>query len=933
MRGVAAGAALAIVVLTIATMMSIYYILATYKSAQRSLQEYALAAQKPQLQISSVKVTNGQIVVTITNNGPIPATVYDVKIYRYDNSGIPVAAVEGVMTTKPAYLPVGGSITVTFNTPLDVTDYIYWGRPLRVEVDTGKGPILVSYPLQVGTIYVNIRLPEWVGKTSNIAYILRDLELMVNGPDGSYTIPLGTAVYKTCSSGSQTPTIRLSRSFGYTLCTIPPIRGGLGYTVVARLAAIAGYEYKISLVGDMMMPGIQGPNDKVMRGGDNFAPRYIYEPVRLVYSSEVSVSPNGVVSVDITIPNVIWQVGKLFKIIQPNNGNNGWVIDFSWYFNNMRMGQLGYGAAARMIGLGTNEKSDSDYETGMKILTLAGWLLYDKVFTYNNPYGCDVYPVPVAPRNMHPSVPSDVVDLANRAYMAEVGGDDYTTGIPIIIYRYPYSCTRRIPSYYYTTVLSIKANIRLSRGSYVVIPVFTVDDTDDVSTFNILVTLTNSYGQTIAVASSREYENGGKANQYAIPLFVHVDADGVYKLSINLEGRWINHEDNVIIVLSKIVILPSLTGSEVCMYTDDWMPWVAIDTKTGQVDREVYADLYALTNHVTSISQGAAIKYTQPNIPTSWTRVLTFYMTSNRFWFGYRYYYMPYPYKYLNELGTVNIYFKTNATDNNDRLNEVKVYVAGGNSPESASYMYKFDTPDIVNEFMRRGYTIVFSATYWRYTDNNMKTGAVFIKIDIPTDLLNAEYIVLPIIYDAGGDVEIPYSITVSGGAIVNEHAIYTNNDRSGYFLYLIRIQNHYRVEITITMPAPRGEDSTLAKLFHDTSYLGIGAIAVISNKLTMYSATPISGNIYMIGSGIPAGLVLYNVQSADGFRPVVLKIYDDEGSLVYNKTLPYGNNFLISVEELNKYLGFDFWTYPYRHLYLVLENAKCTNPAPSSSP
>jgi len=158
-RGVGYGAAFAVIVLTLVTLMGTYYIVRAYSSGMAALMNYAEALQKPELTVAGYTAPSERtVIVEIVNKGPGAVLVEGVKLLKHSPQGVPVEATPATNIREPVYLPVGGSLKANF-TVRDITDYVFWDKPLRVIVETNKGVYTLSHPTLTGTIYANIHLP------------------------------------------------------------------------------------------------------------------------------------------------------------------------------------------------------------------------------------------------------------------------------------------------------------------------------------------------------------------------------------------------------------------------------------------------------------------------------------------------------------------------------------------------------------------------------------------------------------------------------------------------------------------------------------------------------------------------------------------------------------------------------------------------------
>ena len=158
-RGQAAASilgALAIVALTVSGMIALTTL---YTQTVTGLYGAAEAAQAPQLALVDVVVdSNGTIHAVVQNRGGEPVQVRRAIVMAYDSRDTPHA---GLVLDVGETLAVGGTLELEVNAGGSVQRYYWWGRPLRVMLDTDKGPTLAGYAPVAGRATVNLHIPTY----------------------------------------------------------------------------------------------------------------------------------------------------------------------------------------------------------------------------------------------------------------------------------------------------------------------------------------------------------------------------------------------------------------------------------------------------------------------------------------------------------------------------------------------------------------------------------------------------------------------------------------------------------------------------------------------------------------------------------------------------------------------------------------------------
>ncbi len=904
-RGVGFGSAFAIIVLTILFLSGTFFIVRTYTTAQTALENYAESVQKPDIEVLNYTVRDNQITVTLLNKGPGSAIIENVKIYKEDRSGVPISTVLASQPQFPISLPVGGRLPVTFQVD-NISDYIFWNKPIRIVVVTSKGTLNLAYPQMTGVIYVNIHLPSWADSVSpNIA---NNLQLYVSASNYmSPAISLGQALSVTCENPIVSPP---QQFFKYKLCSE-------GNTIVAVLEAIAGIEYTIQLKGSVRVPVVAFPS--VSQLGPNTFPDFYFSTKTISYTSVASVAPGASTEVTFKLSELLYE-NRAGRTINFGDTQSSWVIDFSWlYAETQRQTTIS-------VGSGTNENSLSRERL---VATLAGRILYTGVVSILNPYGCDVYPLPLRNTEIHPPLPSGAREGMRIAYISEPysGGRTYskTTGLPIVINDFPNSCDRRPTSW--SEILRVNVKVPLRTGYYLVIPVFSYNDDDGLSNnARIIARMYDTYGR--AIASAQVIERGEPTTlQVSAPLSVTATRSGVYTLSLSLYMYGISSASYVGIYLSKIVVIPMAGSSGICLYdvnTTPYYPWVYIDTSTGFIGRYSVADLVSVYMPRTYKASYNEAWYEIPD-NGQWNEVLTY----SNWGYSSTIYFNNTPlsaWTYVNYLPQV-VNISATITDGDNRLigalSSVAVYEL---SRIRSPYSTLSQVATNISNIMNMGYTFVTHAEYY-YADSdpNNPDKRVQVKVEIRTpNSYRNYYIFIPYYFYADGGVYLePPSITVDGGIPIMGDTPSSQPLGTGELL-VIQASGYRTVTVTFTLPTPEsGSQSATGTV---ASYLGIGSIAVTDDPsyfLNFYSRT---NRFHSFGSIDNTLIYVLNVEPIDPVAPVYITVYDEDGGVVkrYQVSSSSMFNVRIAIDELFGYAGFEYWTYPFRNLYVVVENANC---------
>jgi len=742
------------------------------------------------------------------------------------------------------------------------------------------------------------------------------------------SISLRTALSKDCEKLEQAAPTN-ERFFSYKACYIGTRNGD---TAVFVLEALAGVEYTLRVTGEpgVPLPLLEYPVEWGEQGQPvDMVPWFKFDQTSVAYTSIVAASPGSKAEVTFTIPDLFWRPGQAPK--HPKDVQTSWVLDFSWLFYTAGSPDLGYG-----IGIGdpedfaTQPGSPPDKLTPeQKILTLAGRAVYTGLVTYNSPLGCEVYPQPVPPNGVHPQPGDSSISKAiMRAYQPDIGGYDYKhTGIPIV---FAASTCRRDPPQD-GIVLEVKVKIPLRGGSYIIIPVFSYDDSGNRFKALFMVTLRDPGGAMVGAAFTREGEGTFYGEdpshsiigptQYAIPMAVKTGTPGVHTLSIVVrnEGGW-NREEVIALYLSKIVVVPMDEVGDVCVYrlpsySYPAYPWVIINAKRGEVrdyGKAVIAPVYKPEQAQSPYSQPEAYAVLSPQYMATWRALATFYtFPVNQFRFDARGTTLT-SWRYKNELGGITI--RGMVTSGDDRLGAVHVMVAvdidGVIYPpvRIAAFHQK------ATNFMSKGYFFFVAAEY-RYYDGDLRPDReVLIRLELPT-VPAGHLILVPYVFDWDEPAVSLPSVSGYGATLEARYQLSTVGT-----LMVLRAQGG-PVTVEFKLAVPAKTDDPRYRYASKYSFLAIGPVAVIENP-----------NVYahVRKGAVPYGIFVTDVEPLPGMD-VYIRVYDEDGRLINkddDRFQASGTfNARIGIDVFRGHLNFEWWTYPYRDMFVVVHNARCASP------
>jgi hypothetical protein len=943
-KGIGYGTAFAIIVLTLVILMGTYYILKTYSTAQVALQDYAEALQKPQIIITGYDVKDNTITVHLVNRGPGAVIVNSVKLYKEDTSGVPTGTVKGDLENM--YIPVGGSADVHF-TVSDITDYVFWNRPIRVLIETNKGLMTESYPTLTGIIYVNIHLPTWFSTLTTQAKraFLQNLGLVVSISGYTYKIDLDNAWNSVCSN----PVVSNPQQFfRYSICMMNNNGGG---TVVIALESIAGIEYRLELSGQPKVPylGYEATSGNEVPEGQE--PHFRYENINIYYSSIASVAPGARTEVTFTIPDVFYKFMPNIPM-ENNNVQSAWTIDFTWLYD-MRGDSGGpgkvYKGVIRAVGQGYETDICCDEQ---RILTIAGRIVYTGLVTYSNPYGCDVYPRPVPPNQIHPAPPNDgdFRELIQEAYKETFGSYSLVTGLPILIHDFRNSCEHKPDG---GKFLDVDVKVPLNKGNYVVIPVFGYNDKDDAGKLhvNIGVEVRGPHGEWVDYKNAIERENVEGSSikigpmQNAFPFFIKASSGGVYHFHFQLYLLATSKDDaDLALYISKIIVIPTAGSGDVCLYQLNFkpsFPWVLIDTSTGTIYDYAYADVIAVYKPDNIYKHSFVEAYSPINSDGNWHSLIRFAHGGN-----YPYYYNDansgYGYGNLSSWNEFNylpddIKIEAKVTRNGDNRFQ---WAMGYSAVDIGNGVLRSPLDDSgnnplyyeMNDIMRRGYTFVVVADYYYYDANPNKPDKlvqVSITLKMPYSWSDSYYYYIFVPYyfysDMGEYSQPPKDVDVRGGtALVGSHP--PDKPTGQGELLVVEASPGSTVTITFTLPTPLNGsiDSGITDVY---SFLGIGGIAVVKNPDYWLNQYNKDGLPQKLGNFDYGGIYLMNVKPVSSQMPVYIKLFDEDGGLIWHKSVYLSSTTTLQITQdlYNGYEDKDYWEYPFKNMYVVIENAKCT--------
>jgi len=604
-RGVAIGAVVALIILVAVASFIMYRLVTTGVAIQSALHQYNLQMQKPMFQIASVTANSTTAVISVQNIGPSAAYVSKVLIYKYLYSDVPTS-VSTYLVGK--YVPVGETFNIYI--PLDkLKEYMSVDRPLRLLVETDKGNRLIGMATPNTKAVINIYLPSYDTGAGDNLY----LEII-------------------CPGGINSPEIQVIPAKSTPIATVTQPSDHV-YSVETTVYGIGAC--KVVLKGSITERYI-GPANGVWPNINNQQAARIFG-YQTSWSVDISttlpVRPGGVVSLDIKIPEVIAKVAPNQQVPQVSSH----LIDFSWYF----MGEIAE-LTQPYISKPSHGNLNLDQSEVYKVYST---IVQNGVVIPQSPEGCTVYPSPTAG-----TPPSQVLDLIYKyAYQYQwctpsppyICTNYYQrhTGLPLVIYGYPTSCSDYDKS---DVILDVTVPITLGEGRWIVIPIFTYDDKDNSNNLPVSIYsyVTDSNGNIVgawnsSITDSYESTNYGPF-QIALPILANTTGPGQYTLHIvvrNSDWPTGGSADYVVLVLSKIVMLRIPANYGACVLTDTdipTLPFAEVDLNTNSITRiapVVFNPLEKATPAtVSSLVPNLALYSTSLGITTP--RTLTFTSTS-----------------------------------------------------------------------------------------------------------------------------------------------------------------------------------------------------------------------------------------------------------------------------------------------------------------
>ena len=619
-RGTALGGALSIMLLTLIIVLGVAVQYMTYIRLHKAIQQEAQQLNKPHIKVSGVDFLDmSHIRVQLYNEGPGPATIYRVGIYRYDAYGFPS---EINWATLNRTLPVGGSATVEFTVD-GVYRYVSSTHPLRVLIETDKGPEPVSYTPENATITVAVSAPEWLSGASAD---------MVKAAMKELVFKLNTTIN---SAEKQFSYITGVCGVNYTEWGVPPVYVRACFdeehnTYIFKLSSIPGVKAYATVFGNLYGPMVyQDINKKGLPPGFKFDKQSVKYPVPLQFREgekyTVTINPPPLL-----YENSRYSVGKPpFYVLDFEDLVTGKLVD-SGLIDNSNVGVPG-GVYYGVGNFDMEETRNHWNTTAKKILTFSGHIVSSLAIQVESPASCPAtYPQPLSYAEVHPApayplesygfamelIAYTVVAPHSDASYTDFKSDvdfktDYpvTPGIPIFAAGFPKDCTN-LGSIASPTqpVLRVTVPVNLTeKGMHMILVSFTqafsevsdyIDRIDEHTTGQVVVKAVANDTVLAQVYDEWGQVNGkgGLSHQFNIPLWVN--ATGPMQVDIVVEV-WASGDPNYIgnltsavgIFLNKILVVRAQSPKSTCMYRDyehPGFPFEHISLDGGDVERYSY---------------------------------------------------------------------------------------------------------------------------------------------------------------------------------------------------------------------------------------------------------------------------------------------------------------------------------------------------------
>ncbi len=348
--------AIAVIIVILASVVALYKLSLTAATAHTAIQLHAEKAQKPQLVISGARVTADTVEVTISNRGPGPVLVQAVYLAGPELGYVPSTIIPAD-SFEPTRLSVGDAVTVRFNA--DVMEDFMFAKPVRVIVETDKGPYTLSYAHALGVIYVTVEYPK--GKHASAAsgdYYFKMLKVEVDVAGGAVADTVATIDFTLAPECDAVGALQpdSTRLYSYAAC-----RGPNG--AHAAIVVPAGVEHVVRLTAEVEMPVIQ--QEKSMIPADS-TPVFglSWQRVGFTREAHVAVGPGSTATVEFTIPGITWYNHPFTE----EDAFSFSMIDFSWYINALAEGSAPDYVEYHVGGLSFPEDPEFILTVGARLL-------------------------------------------------------------------------------------------------------------------------------------------------------------------------------------------------------------------------------------------------------------------------------------------------------------------------------------------------------------------------------------------------------------------------------------------------------------------------------------------------------------------------------------------------------------------------------------
>ena len=887
-RGIALGAAIAIIVIASLVVFGIYKLQQAYLSGYTALSDYAITLQKPQFKVSEVKATGNTITVTLTNLGPGEAHVYRVSLYKYSTSDVPVEKLDVIVDKA---VPVGASFDVVFNIQ-DLSSFIFWNKPLRILVETDKGLSILSYPGLTGNIYVNIELPPWYPEVASRTRLTLEIS-----PIGTPSTPTSVSLSSTlpaCDAGN--PAVFTNGEFAVAEACIYNTRNPyIGPPVIrVKVTGLAGIDYKLHLTGTMPIIKV-GDNQAWNRYSAVGAGFRVY-----TYSVDIPVTaridPGDTKAVTIKLPDILAGIVEYQETIPSRPYTQ--IIDFTEY---------------QPEGI-DDHRADEVSRPNMRALVVQTLIDNGVIIPYS-PAGC--------------RIEEDDMWYNNLTALELYQGTkkiNFHTGI-LIRFKTPCSDVDE------WTMLTVEVPINLTKGKYIIIPVFTATmekkflggNGPPNAQFSAWASIVDSARQVVAWGVGISDPGTDPYDEdtilYTDAIVANIQADGTYYVQMHLQvnpdlGYHNENDYRGAIIVSKIIIIRAGEYKSICIFRFNQIPafpFVTIDLQTGEktIDSKVvFAPIYTpppdrqaleyyseavLTPDITLYAPNANY-ITLSDGTNSWDLDIQM------------------PTRSVTGIGGDTITAKIGSTDPQNTYGiygGIAVKNIYGIVPSTGK------SEGNIQDLINKGATLYVKIEYDPYNGTDLSSPEGYIELKIPIPGPNY-YVIIPVVgYASGGYLRAPH-YEAWGVTVTNSYGDLSTN---GYDNIILETYGSGILTIRIYTGIPQG----ISGLFTSTYEAAIALKAVVvTPKLSISDY-----NIKIPLDGFPAGILLRNVQALApaSFRAYVVQVSTGNIIASWDFRALYPQNtydLLLSITGYETQYPLTRWVAEREPTYLVVEGVRC---------